>query len=145
MLVFKYMTGKFKFLILLVALVALPLRGLAAVATWHCAQDQRDAMTVSAGPPPDAHGTHGEAAAGHSDHHSHDTSVQDGSAGETASPAASACSACTACCMGGSIAPTGWSSLSFLPGGASRIAFFEQNFTGFVPAQLERPPLLLPL
>ena len=139
MLVFNQMTGKLKYLILLVALVALPLRGMAAVAMWHCAPDHREAMTVSAGQPQEAHGAHGDAT-GHSDHHDHDATS--GAAGEPASPAASACSACTACCMGGSIVPTSWSSFSFAPNGASRIAFFERHFTGFVPAQLERPPLV---
>lgn len=61
------MAGKFKILILLVALVALPLRGMAAVAMWHCAQDQRDAMSVSGDQHHASHGVHGEAT-GQSDH-----------------------------------------------------------------------------
>ncbi len=141
MLVFKQMTGKFKYLILLVALIALPLRGMAAVAMWHCAEGQRDAMTISAGQPTQAHGAHGEAAGHSPDHHDHDAPAQNGTEGEPASPAASACSACAACCMGGSIAPTGWSTFLFAPHGASSITFIEQHFTGFVPARLERPPL----
>lgn len=138
MLVFELMTGKFKLLILLVALIALPLRGMAAVAMWHCAEGQRDAMTVPAGQSQVAHAPHGDAA-GHSDHH--ESPAQDSTEGETTSPAASACSACAACCMGGSIAPTSWSSFLLAPSGVSRITFTEQRFTGFVPARLERPPL----
>ena len=134
------MTGKFKFLILLVALVALPLRGMAAVAMWHCMQEQRDAMSVSA----DQHAEHHDHQS-HSDQapdHSHDAATHDESPDHPASPAASACSACAACCVGGAVVPAAWTSFSFAPIGASRIPFVEQRFTGVVPAQLERPPLL---
>ena len=133
------MTGKFKLLILLVALVALPLRGMAAVAMWHCMQEQRDAMSVSADQHTGQHDHHGT----HSDHatgHSHEASTHDESP-DLPSAAASACSACAACCVGGAIVPAAWTSFSFAPVGASRIAFVEPHFTGVVPAQLERPPL----
>jgi len=133
--------GRFKTLFVVLALLALPLRGMATVAMWHCAQDQRDASTVSAGQHTLTHAAHGQAASGHSDHR-HDEPAQNGSPEGPMTPSASACSACAACCIGASIAPTGWSSFSFAPIGASRIAFVEQHFTGVVPAQLERPPLV---
>ena len=140
------MTVRLKTLILLVALVALPLRGMAAVAMWHCAQgDARGTMSQPAGEHEGGH--HHAAAEGgadHSAHHDqpdHDVAAQDGPAGHAAH-ATSACSACAACCIGGAVAPSAWQSLSFAPIGASRSPFAEQRFTGFVPAQPDRPPLL---
>jgi hypothetical protein len=132
------MTGKFKILILLVALVALPLRGMAAVAMWHCAQGKAE-TAVSA----DSHAGHHK----HDDHsaaHSHEAPSHDDAAEHPASPVATSCSACAACCMGGTIAPSAWSAFSFAVIGASRIAFVEPHFTGVVPAQLERPPHVQP-
>ena len=123
------MTVRLKTLILLVALVALPLRGMAAVAMWHCAQgDARGTMSQPAGEHEGGH--HHAAAEGGADHSAHATS---------------ACSACAACCIGGAVAPSAWQSLSFAPIGAGRIPFAEQRFTGLVPAQPDRPPLLQPL
>ena len=43
------MTRSLKTLFLILALAALPLRGVAAVAMWHCAQEQHDAMSTSGG------------------------------------------------------------------------------------------------
>ena len=145
------MTVRLKTLILLVALVALPLRGMAAVAMMHCAQgNERGAVSQSA-----AHGgghDHGDHAALESaevaDHtalHGHEPGSHEDSSGHSSSPVATACSACAACCIGGAVAPSAWQSLSFAPIGASRIPFAEQRFTGFVPAQPDRPPLLQPL
>lgn len=132
------MTGKFKVLILLVALVALPLRGMAAVAMWHCAQDQRDAMSVSV----DEHAGHRGA---HADGSGHDSASHEAPDGHPATHAASACSACAACCAGAAVVPAALTSFSFAPIGASRIPYAEQRFTGFVPAQPDRPPLVLSL
>ena len=135
------MTGRLKTLILLVALLALPLRGMAAVAMWHCAQDQREAMTVSADQnAAHHHGSHADGAVGHSSHD--ESAARDGPVEDPVSPTASACSACAACCVGGAVVPAAWPAFSFAPIGASRIPFTERRFTGFVPAQLERPPLL---
>ena len=142
------MTGKLKTLILLVALVALPLRGMAAVAMMHCAEgNERGAVSQQA-----AHGSghdHADHAAMESAevadpaaHHGHEPGSQEGSTDHPSSPVATACSACAACCIGGAVAPSAWQSLSFAPIGAGRIPFAEQRFTGFVPAQPDRPPLL---
>ena len=136
------MAVKLKFLLLLIALVALPLRGMAAVAAWHCAELQHE-RSESTGGHDDGHGTH----AGHEGQavadtgHSHDTAVHDEPAGSHGTPAAS-CSACAACCVGGAVAPAAWISFPPEPPGAGVIAFFERGFTGVVPAQLERPPLV---
>ena len=137
------MTGKFKILILLVALVALPLRGIAAVAMWHCAQDQHEKSAST-----DGHGDyHGQPVEqdGHGADHAHDAAAQDESSGTQASAAAPSCSACAACCVGGALVPSAWSSFSLEAPGASAIAFVPRSFTGVVPAQLERPPLVLSL
>lgn len=131
------MTAKLKSLILLFALIALPLRGMAAVAMWHCVQDQRDTTSVSADQHAEDRGMHGD----HADH-SHGAAAHENPSEHPASPAASACSACSACCVGGAVAPAAWPAFSFARIGASRIPFTERRFTGFVPAQLERPPLL---
>lgn len=129
------MVVKLKTLILLVALFALPLRGMAAVAMWHCVQDQRDAANVSAEHAADHHGVHEHAAGGSHDPAGH----QPG--GHPSFPSASACSACAACCVGGAVVPSAWPAFSFAPIGASRIPFLERRLTLVVPAQLERPPL----
>ncbi len=145
------MAVKLKLLILLVALVALPLRGMAAVAMWHCAQDQHDESALAEGhdhhAQADGHGHEGSAhdsRGGHEVDQSHDhEAVATGDAGGSqGSPAASSCSACAACCVGGAVVPAGWTSVSPEPRGAGVIAFAERGFTGVVPAQLERPPLV---
>ena len=130
------MTGKLKTLILLVALVALPLRGMAAVAMMHCGQgNERGAASQSAHGGGHDHGDHAAL-------HGHEPGSHEDSSGHSSSPVAAACSACAACCIGGAVAPSAWQSLSFAPIGAGRIPFAEQRFTGFVPAQPDRPPLL---
>lgn len=135
------MIGKLKFLILLVALAALPLRGMAAVAMWHCVQGQHDSAAVSA----DQHGGHDHAHADSAEPAGHHTPPTDDVSAASASSGdgqvVSTCSACAACCMGATVAPTDGSFSTFAPIGASRIAFVEPHFTGVVPAQLERPPL----
>ena len=134
------MIGKFKLFILLMALVALPIRGLAATAMWHCQADQHDAQSVQSD---HHHGNHEHEAASEGgqkaggSHHA----VAEGAVEPTSSTAASACSACAACCVGGAAAPAAWMSTPVAPIGATRIAFVEPHFTGVVPAQLERPPL----
>lgn len=130
-------------MLLILALVALPLRGMAAVTMWHCAQQHRDAMSVSADLHSGHHGTQEDASADHAAQHAHTAEDAAGGSSAPADPqVASTCSACAGCCTGGSIAPTAWTSFgfSFAPIGASRIPFIEQRFTGFVPPQLDRPP-----
>ncbi len=131
------MVLKFKILILLVALVALPLRGMAAVAMLHCPQDQHE-TAISADGHGDHHGMHGEQDAGHD----HTFAVHGEPAESQGSPTASSCSACAACSVGGAAVPAAWTSFPLEPPGASLIAFAEQGFAGVVPAQLERPPLV---
>jgi hypothetical protein len=138
------MTGKFKLLILLVALVALPLRGMAAVAMLHCAEDRHDAA-VAGGGAGHHHGDHAAGAAEQSDHHAHEAAAHDEPAGHPASAVTSACSACAACCVGGAVAPPVWPAFAFAPIGASRIPYVEQRFTGVVPARFDRPPRVLSL
>lgn len=130
----------FKTTVLLLLLLLVPLRGMAAIAMWHCAENQRNSM--SAHHHAELRSSQGEASVSPSDHQHHESPSRDTPPSEPGSPAASACSACAACCMGGSISPSGMSSFFFAPLGASRIAFVEQHFTGVVPAQLERPPLV---
>jgi len=134
------MALELKILILLVALVALPLRGMAAVAMWHCPQDQHE-TAVSADGHGDRHGMHGEQDADHD----HDDAAHGEPAQPQGSPTASSCSACVACCVGGAAVPAAWTSFPLEPPGAGLIAFVGQSFTGVVPAQLERPPLVLSL
>lgn len=128
------MAAKLKLLILLVALVALPLRGLAAVAMCDCAQDHHEKSALL-----DGHDHYDQNQADHS--HGQGGAADGDPAGLQGSPAASSCSACAACCVGGAVAPAAWDSFSLAPAGASVIAFVEQGFTGVVPEQLERPPL----
>ncbi len=132
------MTGKLKVLILLVALLALPLRGMAAVAMWHCAQDQRDAMSVSL----DEHAEHQGV---HADGSGHASTPHEAPDGHPTTHAASVCSACAACCAGAAVVPAALISFSSAPIGASRIPYVEQRFTGVVPARFDRPPRVLPL
>jgi len=142
MIVFS-MAGKLKTLILLLALIALPLRGVAAVALCDCAQDQHAAIAMSMDQSWDQHGSHDHAGDHTHDGPSHDGANHGGDGDQQSSPAASACGACTACCVGGAVAPSAWISLSSAHIGASRIPFLERRVMGVVPAQLERPPLHL--
>ena len=135
------MAGKLKTLILLLALIALPLRGVAAVAMCNCAQDQHAAIAMSMDQSAD-HDSHDHAGDHTHDASGHDAAGHGGNSDHQSAPAVSACSACTACCVGGAVVPSAWISFSSAPIGASRIPFLEQRFTGVVPAQLERPPLL---
>ena len=135
------MIRKLKTLILLLALVALPLRGLAAVAMCDCAQNQHAAIAMSMDQSPDHHGSNEHAGDHAHDGSGHDAAGHGGNTDHQSSSTASACSACTACCVGGAVVPSAWNSVSFAPIGASRIPFLEQRVTGVVPAQLERPPL----
>lgn len=135
------MRRHFKTTVLLLLLLLVPLRGMAAIAMWHCADNQRNSMTVSAHQHAEPHSSHGEPGVSHSAHQHHESPPHHTPPTEPGSQGASACSACAACCMGGSISAPGLPSFFFAPLGASRIAFVEPHFTGVVPAQLERPPL----
>ena len=147
------MTVNFKALILALALAVLPLRGIAAVAMWCCAQNQ--GAGVAAGHVDHGGGHHGN---GHGSHHEQDAGHEHGQLpspepvaaysasldppGDLHPPApASACGGCVAGCVGGVVASATWASISFPPPGTCRIPFLEGRFTGIVPAQLERPPL----
>lgn len=128
-----------KILFLALALAALPLRGMAAVALWHCAQGENGSTAVLANDHVDGHARAEP---------SQPSGYHPLSLGESSSATASSgdghlvatCSACSACCMGGAVALTAWLPFSFAPIGAGRIAFDEPHFIGFVPAQLDRPP-----
>ena len=127
-------------LFLILALAAFPLRGMAAVAMWHCAPNQHDAASASASEHAGHPNSHNDSAE-HAGHHAPASDDAAGASTSTDKQVGSTCSACSACCMGGAIAPTAGSSLTFAPLVASRIAFVEPHMTGVVPVQLERPPL----
>ena len=126
---------RIRLLILLLALVALPLRGMAAVAMWHCAEDQRSAAGASA----HQHAGHDHAGNGPAAAHAgHDASAEADEApgGVTTHLANAVCMIAT----GGPVVTALWQDFSFASIGADRIPFFEHRFTGVVPAQLDRPP-----
>lgn len=136
------MSLKFKALILVLALAVLPLRGIAAVAMWCCAQNQETEVTADHADHADHGGArhaHEETASHGADHSAH----HDKDPGDHHSAkSAPACGGCVTGCAGAVVASSAWTSLSFSPPGTCRIPFLEHRFTGIVPAQLERPPLL---
>lgn len=138
------MIRKFNTLILLVALVSLPLRGMAAAAMWHCVQGPGEAISLTAAQAAGHHAPHHHAPPNHTQDHAaadqaaHGASDGDSPAGGNSHHTGSLCIVGT----GAAVAPSEWQAFSFAPIGADRIPFFAQRFTGVVPAQLDRPPLL---
>ncbi len=138
------MTVNLKALILALALAVLPLRGVAAVALWCCAQNQAGGAAAAQADHGGGHHGHGEYASHADDHGAHHGTYQEANDPAPAADApvsGSACGGCVAGSVGAAVAHAAWAMHSFPPPGASRIPFLEQRFTGIVPAQLERPPL----
>lgn len=105
----------FNILLVLLMLVALPLRGYAAGSA--CAMHHGGAQAAVSAP---AH-----------DHASNDAA------------AASACSACAGCCVGPTQASSAQCSAPIDPLGVDRIPFFGKQLPVHVPDRLDRPPLAL--
>jgi hypothetical protein len=113
--------------LLTILLASLPLRGYAGVLTALC----------------EAH--HGGTANAQEHVHElgdshHDDSVDgDGPSAHTAS----VCSVCASCCAGASLAPDMQCPAVFEAQGSYRIDYFDCRTSGFVPENLDRPPLAL--
>lgn len=122
------MRGLARILIVLLLLVALPLRGYAAIAAGLC----------------DAHhggtGTAHAAAHDHADGHGHEADT--GNKSES-SEFASVCSLCASCSVGASLAPDAIHAVALEPAGASAIPFYGFIASGLAPDTLDRPPLSL--
>jgi hypothetical protein len=112
-------------LILVLLLAALPLRGYASELMALC----------------EAH--HGAAAVAQEHVHEHGDRHHDdsGDGGGTPAHIASVCSICASCCAGASLAPDAPHSAVLQAPESDRVAFFDRCTSGFVPAQLDRPPL----
>ena len=111
-----------KLLVLLLLVVALPLRGYAALAADLCADH------------------HGGAAAAHAGHQD-SSSGHEHEAPEGPSSASSICSHCASCSVGASVAPEA-KQISLPVAGSDRIPFFDRRKSGYVPDHPERPPLV---
>ncbi len=133
------MIRKYKSLVVLILLLTLPLRGLAAIAMWHCGQEMQDVISASAHQHTDHHEQSMETAGEADGHAGHGHGAQQEPSGEKhSSHSASACAAVS----GLAFAPQDEGRFAFAPAGASRIPFVGLHFVGVVPAQLDRPPLV---
>lgn len=114
-----------KAVVVLLMLMALPMRGYTAVAAGLCDMSSGAAQAIQAS----AHDhSPAEALVAHDD--------------ATDSPgAASVCSACAGCCVGPSQAPSAARPMPSGPIGADRIPFFGKQLPVHVPDRLDRPPL----
>jgi len=125
-----------RLLILFVALVALPLRGVAGIGLEECARQHQDAAKIH------VHGDH-HAHAAHSGNASHSPQSQHSADAHPApgdAPSSSICSLCAAHCAGVSFFHSQLSSAGVAPMPAQRIDFLGRQPTGFVPDILDRPP-----
>lgn len=117
-----------KLLIVIVAMVALPLRGHAALAMAFCDSHQgmpAAAQAMELGDP------HEHAQGDDAPQHDH---------GDGA-PLASACSLCSACCVSATAVAEPSQSLAFPPQYATRIPFFDAPFEGVFHKLPVPPPL----
>ena len=114
-----------RFLLLVLLLAALPLRGYAG-----------DLMALC-----EAH--HGAAAAAQEHVHEHGERHHDdsGDGGGTPAHTASVCSICASCCAGANLAQDAPHVVPPQALGTDRIAFFDRRTSGFVPEHFDRPPL----
>jgi hypothetical protein len=112
--------------LLVMLLAALPLRGYAGELMVLC----------------EAH--HGGAATAQEHVHEHGDSLHEdsGDGGGVPAHAASVCSICASCCAGANLAPDAPRVAVFQAQGSGRVAFLDRRAAGFVPAQLDRPPLV---
>lgn len=107
-------------------LAALPLRGYGGVLMSLC------------------EGHHGGGTASEAHVHEHADGHPDGSGdSEHSSPTASICSLCASCCAGAVLAPDTIHGVSFQAPLNTPIPFLDRLVSGFVPEQLDRPPLPL--
>lgn len=118
------MRGLTRILILLLVMVALPLRGVAAVAADVCA----------------AH--HGGALSAHADGHDHGSGHEPDAPDSDHSSKASICSLCATCSVGATLAPEPSRPVATALAGADRIPFFDARKPGHVPDHPDRPPLV---
>lgn len=116
-----------KILIVLLMLVALPLRGYAAIAAELC-HEHHGGVPATHSPAHDHAADHGDDSQPGSLDHSGFTSV---------------CGHCASCCVGASLAPDAASQIAFASAGASAIPFHGSSASGRVPETLDRPPLAL--
>lgn len=121
------MRGVAKSLLVLLMLVALPLRGYAAITAELC-HEHHGGVPATFSP------AHGDAA---------DESSDSDSGSVAQSGFASLCGHCTSCCAGASLAPDEASQMAFAPAGTSAIPFQGPFVSGRVPVTLDRPPLAL--
>jgi ABC-type Zn2+ transport system substrate-binding protein/surface adhesin len=122
--------GVLRIVIVLLIATALPLRGFAAVAAELCADHHGGAQAT--------HAAGHDHESGHEHESSHDSSGNDGEHHSTAS----ICSYCASCSVGTSLAPDSAHPVAALVAGADRIPFFDARKPGYVPDQLDRPPLV---
>ena len=132
----------FKFALLWLLTLAIPIQAYAAAAMFDCGatHHQKTLRLMSdAAPDATAHvqvhaGNHHHAAAhaANPDLDSHDTtSTKHGK---------SSCSACAACCVGVAVIPSGLSWTSPYGTSQSPVAAPAVSFSGHIPTRLERPP-----
>ena len=121
------MRGVAKILIVLLMLVALPLRGYAAIAAELCHEHHGGLLATQSPAQGHAAGVSSESHPGSSDH----------------SGFASVCGHCASCCVGASLAPDESAQPAFAPAGASAIPFHGSPASDRVPETLDRPPLAL--
>jgi hypothetical protein len=116
-----------RFLLLVLLLAAMPLRGYGGELMALC----------------EAH--HGGAGTAQDHVHEHDDSQlhDSGDGGSAPAHTASVCSICASCCAGASLAPDAPRLAVFQAPGSYRIAYFDCRVSGFVPEHLDRPPLAL--
>lgn len=114
-----------RFLIVLLLLAGLPLRGYAAVAAALC----------------EAH--HGGAPVAHAAEHDHGSAHEHETNDGDRHPIASVCSICASCSVGATLAPDSVRPVATSAAGADRIPFFSKQASGHVPRGLDRPPLVL--
>ena len=114
-----------KFLIVLLLLGGLPLRGYAAVAAERC----------------EAH--HGGTPGAHTAEHDHGPAHEHEANDDGHHSMTSVCSLCATCSVGGSLAPDSAHTVAVLPPVADRIPFVGKQASGHVPGRLDRPPLAL--
>ena len=108
-------------------LAALPLRGYAGVLTALCESHHGGAAVAE------------DHAHKHGDSHHHGADEDAGNQ----SHAASVCSICASCCASAGLAPETNHGIVFQTPDTNRIPFVDRQVPGFVPEQLDRPPLPL--
>lgn len=117
--------GVARFLIVLLVVAALPLRGYASVAAGLC----------------DAH--HGGPPAGQAAAHGHEPGDYADTGKTEFSDFATACSLCATCSVGASLAPDMMHVVGIVTAGTIPIPFSATPMSGCVPGTLDRPPLPL--